>query len=67
MVTLTAICRPLPGSTEPRIVDILKVDLRKKANRAKNLVRLVNLCSLIIPITTVIGSRTATELQVQRR
>jgi len=67
MVTLAAICRPSRGSRQPQIVDILKVDLQLKANRIKNVIRLVNLCSLIVPITSVIGSRTTSEFLPIRR
>jgi hypothetical protein len=67
LVALTALCRPLPNSRKPEIVDILKVDLRPKANRARNLVRLINLCSLIVPLTIIIGLRTNPEFRLIRR
>jgi hypothetical protein len=47
MVTLTAICRILPRSLEPWIVNIVNVDLLLRANRIEDLIRLVDLFSLI--------------------
>jgi hypothetical protein len=60
-VTLVAICRPQPGSQKPRIVDIVTTDLKTKANRIKHIIRIINLCSLIIPLTKVVGFRHVAE------
>jgi hypothetical protein len=60
-VTWTAICRPVGESRVPETVDIVKIDLRTKGGRIKNLVRVIRLCSLVVPITTMIGSHTTSE------
>jgi len=56
-MTLVAICRPRHPQRSPAIIDLTKIDLRLKADRLKNLIRMINLCSLIVPITTTIGMR----------
>ena len=53
-MTLVAICRPSPLSQKPQIVDLVTVDLKEKADRIKNAIRIINLCSLIEPLSTII-------------
>jgi hypothetical protein len=66
-MTLVAICRPRYPQQSPEIVDLTKADLRLKVNRVTNLIRMINLCSLIVPITTAIGVRTTAEFVPLRR
>src|SRR5262245_55584024 len=61
LVTVVALCRLESGLGKPQIVDILKVDLKSTAERIKNVVRFINLCSLMEPLTNKIGSRTVSE------
>jgi hypothetical protein len=66
-VTLVAICRPIAPSETPQIVDIITVELRSKANRFKNAVRVINLCTLIVPLANTIGTRHVAEFVPIRR
>jgi hypothetical protein len=54
MVTLATICRS-PRSPEPRIVDVLTLDLRLQINHVEYLIRHVNFWSLFVPIMSVNG------------
>jgi hypothetical protein len=65
-MTLTAICRPHPGSQIPVLVDLHKADLGLRVDRIKNLIRMINLSSLMEPISAVIGIRTAEFLKLER-
>jgi hypothetical protein len=66
-VTLVAICRPRHPNLSPEIVDLTKIDLRLQVNRLKNLIQMINLCSLIVPITTAIDMRTTADFVTFRR
>ena len=66
-MTLVAICRPRYPHLSPEIVDLTKIDLRLQVNRLKHLIRMINLCSLIVPITTAIGMRTTIYFVTFRR
>ncbi|KIM44388.1 hypothetical protein M413DRAFT_24899 [Hebeloma cylindrosporum] len=67
VITLVAICRPRYPQQSPEIVTLGELDLRLKVNRLKHLIRMIKLCSLIVPITTAIGVPTAPEFVPLRR
>jgi hypothetical protein len=66
-MTLVAICRPRYANRPPEIVDLIKVNLRKQIDRLNNLIRMINFCSLMAPLTTIIGSRNFEEFVPLRR
>ena len=66
-MTLVAICRLSQLSQKPQIVDLVTVDLKEKANRIKNAIRIINLCSLIEPLSAIIDSGPVAEFLLVHR
>ncbi|RUS15861.1 hypothetical protein BC937DRAFT_91879 [Endogone sp. FLAS-F59071] len=60
-VTYVTITHPVTGSGKPNIVTLADSDLRRRRDRIINIKRIINISSLIEPITHAIGWREATE------
>jgi hypothetical protein len=67
VVTFVAICRPPSSGKTPELIDIGSLDLRLTASRIENVIRIINLSSLVTPLTKMIGSREVSEFVPIRR